>query len=312
MKKVIKIVLSILLILILLASLFFTYFVGKSVFEGFSNSSPREETIKNISIYKDMYKDFDKKRNVEKVTIQSSKFDHEIPGIFLSNKENKDVAILIHGMGGTKETLLHMADIFMDLGFNCLIYDQRNSGENLTPYNSFGVLESYDANDVLSFVKENFPSDAKILMFGESAGAATALISRAKSSEDIDYLILDSPLSDGYEIFDKVLDDVEKKEGLPKSFMKFSGNLYTKFKLGFTFDDFNTINYLGEKTFNEKVLIINSKADTTTPEKMANDIYRALKTDNKKIHTEDNYKHTMFALENPNGYKSVVEEFLKE
>ncbi|MDO5018829.1 MAG: alpha/beta fold hydrolase [Lagierella massiliensis] len=314
MKKGLKITLTIILVLVLVIFVGFTYFVGKGVFDGMTNVISREDTVKNISFYEDEYRDLEKEYKVEKFKVNSENNDHEIPAIIVSShgKENENIAILLHGIGGTKESMSHVAKLFIDMGYDCLIFDQRNSGENMADYNTFGVLESDDCLDMINYAIEHMDYRGKLLLYGESLGGATATIAASKDDSNIDYIILDCPVSDSYVFADEIFNKIEKEQGLPKSYMKFAGNIFLKSKLGFTMNEINSADYIRGKELSEAVLIINSKADKVTPYEMGKEIYDAIKGDKKELHTEENYGHIKFAQENPKKFKEVIKNFLKK
>ena len=62
---------------------------------------------------------------------------------------------MVHGMGASKYSMYNPGQIFYDLGYSLLIYDQRNSGYNKAKYSTFGVLESFDALDCIKYVRKN-------------------------------------------------------------------------------------------------------------------------------------------------------------
>lgn len=312
MKKKSKKTVSIIIIVIIAVAIGFTYFVGKSVFNGVTNPISREQTVKNMSFYKDEYKEFEKAHDVKKIRIASTEFGHNIPALYVSENKNKDIAVLIHGMGGTKESLSNIANIFLDMGFDTIMYDQRNSGKNMANYSTFGVLESYDAIDVLNFAKSQVRDDGKVLLFGESYGGATALIAASRNDKDIDYLVLDSPVANSYEMVDAIFDMVQSEQHIPKGFMKFAGEMYFKHKLDFGFDEINSANYIKGKKLTEPVLIINSKADQVTPYHMGKEIYDNIEGNKKVLHTEKNYEHIKFAAENPKKYEKVLGDFISK
>lgn len=309
MKKVFKILGITFFVFLILAIIITTYITGKSVFEGITNMVSREETVENIKFYKDEYENFANSHSLEEIKIKSTEFDHEIPAIV--SKENKNnIAVLVHGMGGTKESMSQISEIFLNLDFDVLIIDERNSGENMADYSTFGILESYDVLDTVNFAKKN--TKGKVLLFGESYGGAATLIAASRDDANMDYLVLDSPVANGYEFVDKVFTEIEEKEGIPKGFMKFAGSLYTKFKLGFTLDEINSTDYIKGKEINTPVLILNSKKDKMTPYHMGIEIYESINSDAKEIHTEKNYEHIEFAKKDSEGYKKVIGDFLEK
>ena len=152
MQKIKKIGILVLAFLVL-GGLAFSIFMGKEVFDGFTNTISREETLKYAKTYEGGFQKFVQGKNLEKLAIPSRQGDHTIPGLLIKKQGNQNMAVLVHGLGGTKTSLARIMDIFLDLGYNVLAIDQRNSGDNQAPYNTFGVLESLDILDAINVAK---------------------------------------------------------------------------------------------------------------------------------------------------------------
>lgn len=307
MKKKIKLVVGAVLALFIILALAMGIFIGSATFNGLTNLISREDTIKNISLYKDKYDEFAKDKDIEEIKIKSSKDEHDIPAIFVNNPKSKGTCVMVHGLGGSKYSLYRQGQIFYDLGFSLLIYDQRNSGDNEAKYNTFGILESFDTLDVINFAKAK-ENARKLILYGESYGGSTSLIACGRDDSDIDYLILDCPVADSNEIADENFLKIEKEKKVPVDFMKFCGNIFLKMKLGFTLKDIDATKWA--KEVDCPTLIINSKADKITPVHMVEDIYKSIKSDKKEIYTGENLAHTKFSEEDPKGFRKVVGDFL--
>lgn len=310
MLKVLKKILIAILIIIILLTIGFSIFMGREVFKGFTNIMPAEETIKNAKTYQKYFDAFAKDKVVEQLNIPSSKYDHQIPALFIKKPGNKNIAVLVHGLGGTKTSIPHIMSIFLDLGYDVIAIDQRNSGDNKAPYNTFGVLESFDVLDAVKTAKTKIDDDGKIALWGESYGGATAAIAAGRDDSDIDYLILESPVSDSNELLDPELKKIEKSQGIPFSYMKWTGNFYTKFKLHFTFSDINACAWI--KDVSVPVLITNSDTDKVTKPHMAEDLYNAVSHNRKKLFTAKGFEHTEFPKKEEEEYKNLINEFLEK
>lgn len=313
MKKIIKNILLGLLALLILVSLGFTAFIGRQVFEGYTNATSREETIKSIEEYKDSYAKIVDIYKVSKLKISKDSSDIKVPAILVQKEGNQNIAVLVHGMGETKESMAALVEGFLDIGYDVLAYDQRNSGENMADYNTFGVLESDDTLAVLSYIvpkyKEKY-EDAKSILWGESYGGLTSIIAAGREDYYIDYLILDSSMSDGRILLEEVMEDATKGQDIPMSYLMAAGDWYSRFALGIKFSDFDGLKWI--KNVRKPVLITNSNDDTLTPPYMAEDIYKAISHDNKEIHLVDGYKHASFPKNANDEYMKIVEDFLKK
>lgn len=311
MRRKLKIGLGVLVSIIIILFLAFSVFIGKATFDGMTNIESREDTLENINLYRAKYEDFARGKDIEEIKIKSSEDGHEIPAVFIKNPQAKGICLMVHGMGGTKYSLYSQGQIFYDLGYSLLIYDQRNSGENLLPYNTFGVLESFDCLDAIDYIKKDYP-DSKIILYGESYGGATSIIAASRDSSNIDYLILDCPLGDSREMVDKVLAKVEKEQNVPQSFMRFMGNIFLKMKLGFSLEDIDSTKWARQADITSPVLVINSKVDTMTPYHMGREVYESIKSTKKEIYTGEDFGHCEFSKKDPEGFKNLISTFLEK
>lgn len=309
MKKVARNIFLGLLILLIIGAIGISIFIGKAVFDGYTNAVSREETIKNSQEFKKDYDDLLENYKLEKIEIEDQDLDHRVPAIFAKKPGNKNVAVLVHGMGGTKETVAPIMKTFLESGYDAIAYDQRNSGENMADFNTSGLLESEDTRAVIDYIREKY-QDGKLILWGESYGGITSVIATGKDDTNIDYLILESPVSNGFDMIENVMKDISKKQGVPLDFMIKTGDLYSKVKLGISFSDMDGREYI--KNIEIPVLITHSKIDKVTPPYMAEDLYAAKADDKKELITVDGYKHASYPYKDRDGYKKIVKDFLEK
>lgn len=309
-KKFFKFLLFIILFVLIGGGIAFSGFIGVSVFDGFTNAYSREDTKKNVKEF-EMELDIAKSYfDLEEISIPSTKEEHTIPALHIKEDGNENIALLVHGMGGTKETVLSPASIFLELGYDVIAIDQRNSGDNMAPYNTFGVLESYDILDGINYAKDIVGKNGKVILWGESYGGASSAIALGRDESNVDYMILDCPVSNGKEFLEDILQEIEEEQKIPVDYMMFTGNIVTKFRLGFSFDDFVATKWL-ENT-NTPTLIFNSKVDTVTPEKMGIELYEAIPHDKKILVTSETSPHVEIHLLERDLYKNSLMEFLEK
>lgn len=316
MKRHIKILL-IVVVIILLLFVGMSYFIGTQVFMGSTQLVTCEDTSKvNDSFWEKYNMDYDVFCNtytIEHIDIVSTFDGHVIPADYiyaLGKEENKDnsTVILVHGLGGNRYTNYPLAEMFLQKGYNVLTYDQRSSNENTAQYTTFGYWEKYDLIDYIDYVHSYAPEQV-IGVWGTSFGGATAGLAMGEKDVErkVDFLILDCPVSDMKWM---VEEEMRKMDiGLPISYMTFCGNVINKIKLGFCYDDANVCNEISDIEI--PVLIINSEADTVTPQFMGQEIYDSIQNEDiKMIWTVKDSEHTEMWLDYNKEYIEKVQDLL--
>lgn len=308
MNKVLRVVI-IVLIVVLLAFTGFSFYIGGQVFGGFSNAVSREETVKNSKGFIERIGELKNKYEVKELQIEDPEDSSRIPALYIKKAGNKNVVCMVHGMGGTKETLAPLMEGFLQKGFDVIAYDQRNSGENQKEYNTFGALESRDASAVLNYIAPAYKG-GKLALWGESMGALTAVLAAGEDDSLIDCLILDSPVSDGRVMIENEMASIAESENIPIDYLSATGSLYSKFKIGVSFKDMDGVRAM--KKISKPVLITNSKDDKLTPPSMAEDLFSAVGHDKKKMETVTGYKHATYPYRKNDEYMKTVGDFLDQ
>lgn len=308
MNKVLRAVI-IVLIVVLLAFTGFSFYIGGQVFGGYSDAVSREETLKNAKGFERQIHELEKKYAVKEVLVKESGESDAIPALLVKREGNQNVVCMIHGMGGTKETLAPLMEGFLEKGFDVIAYDQRNSGENQKEYNTFGALESRDALAVLDYIAPAYKG-GKVALWGESMGALTAIIAAGEDDSSIDCLILDSPVSDGGVMIENEMASIAESQNIPVEYLSSTGSLYSKFKIGVSFKDMDGVRAM--KKVSKPVLITNSNDDKLTPPSMAKELFSAVSHDQKEMETVIGYKHATYPYRKNHEYMKTVGGFLDQ
>ncbi len=317
MKRTQSLVLRIFLILLsltLIAAIAMTVWTGLAVADGVLNQTDNETTTQNAKAYLDAISfpldEFKSNYQAETIAIPSTRDTHSIPADYLKTDQSdrRGCVILVHGLGGTRSTTYPVAQIFLDLGYDVLAYDQANSGENTAPYNSFGFWESYDLLDCVNYVDEKLTEDQRLIAWGTSFGGATVGIALGRDDSKIDGAILDCPISDGAFLIETVLEQISRETSLPLPYMMWSGNLAMKLKHGFSFQDLLVTDWI--KTSTTPTLIFHSKVDKVTPFFMGQDLFDAIGHENKQLVTSESSPHAELYSHEPEMYRDAVTLFL--
>ena len=313
-----KILITVLL-LVLAGFIATTIFIGLAVFDGSTQmTSPEGTSLASIESWLEANWDFDidefrARYNIENIRIDSTSGDHEIPAdlILADGEKNNDTVILVHGLGGNRIAVYPQARIFLENGYNVLTYDQRSSGENLAEYNTFGYLESNDLKDYVNYLRDLIGGEFELGVWGNSFGGATAGIYAGSdhANQNLDFVILESAISSKRDMISQQLEQQFGSQ-LFRDYMLSVGNLFTRVRLGYTFDDADVTNHIRNTEL--PVMLIHSRADQLTPYYMAVDIYNSIQHDEKVIFTVEESSHQTVYWDNLIEYEIEVLSFIDE
>ena len=187
-KKVLKIV------LISLAVFIVVNLIGAAVGTSTSITHPSRESYEDRKAYvkeKGLWGDFD----------SYDKQDYQVAGLdgyllsctFVSSKETKGTGryvIISHGHKSNKYAMVKFVDPYIQLGFSCIIYDQRAHGENAKALCSMGGWEAQDLNYLIDDTYKRY-GDVKVLgLQGESMGTSTSL-NVLRYTDKVDFIVAD-------------------------------------------------------------------------------------------------------------------------
>jgi len=125
----------------------------------------------------------------------------------------KGVCVIAHGIRVNQLASVKYASLFHQMGYHVFTYDQRNHGKSEGDLTTYGVVESRDLKEVITWLYAHKPIERlPLITHGESMGAATVLM-HAAIDKRIDGVISDC----SFESFPRVLKErmwIEKR--IPK------------------------------------------------------------------------------------------------
>lgn len=226
--------------------------------------------------------------------------------IYPKNPSNK-VIILCHGYGFNLVGSIKYIDIFLDNGFNVVIYDHRNCGDSDRNHTTMGYLERNDLKEVVDYVYDKIGSDAFIGTHGESMGAATVLL-HSCIDDRIKFVIADCPYEDLKEQLTYRL-RIEYK--LPAFPVFYIASLLSKFRAGFFFESVSPIKDIINKAGlpNIPIMFIHGKDDDYIPPSSSKNMYE-IKKGPKMLYLADKAHHAQSICVDKAKYTSEVNKFL--
>ena len=161
----------------------------------------------------------------EEYTVKGYK-DYELHVTLVKNPVETDKYVIIsHGFKSNRYGAVKYVDSYMDLGFNCIIYDLRDHGENKKTTLSLGQFESEDLEKLIEDSYSRY-GNIKLGLHGESMGAATSLMVLAKKPK-VDFVVADCGFSNLYDLLHAAYDVAKVGTVLP------SVNIAMKLRYGY-------------------------------------------------------------------------------
>lgn len=161
----------------------------------------------------------------EEYTVKGYK-DYELHVTLVKNPVETDKYVIIsHGFKSNRYGAVKYVDSYMDLGFNCIIYDLRDHGENKKTTLSLGQFESEDLEKLIEDSYSRY-GNIKLGLHGESMGAATSLMVLAKKPK-VDFVVADCGFSNLYDLLHAAYDVAKVGTVLP------SVNIEMKLRYGY-------------------------------------------------------------------------------
>jgi uncharacterized protein len=190
---------------------------------------------------------------------------------------NGSTVILLHGVGDTRQGVAGFAPFMLDAGYSVLLPDSRAHGESGGDLVTYGVKESHDVHDWVSWLIAQHTTGC-VYGFGESMGAAIMLQALAKDDR-VCAAVVESPFASFEEIAaERVMQISRLDNSIARQFASFPvevAEFYTQMRYGIDLDEANPSNALAET--HVPVLLIHGTSDTNIPPQHSQTLMRTAK-----------------------------------
>ena len=228
--------------------------------------------------------------------------DYDLHVTLVKNPIPSDKYVIIsHGFKSNRYGAVKYVDSYIDLGFNCIIYDMRDHGENAKATVSLGQFESEDLYKLIEDTYNRYGM-IKLGLHGESMGAATSLMVLAKKPK-VDFVVADCGFSNLYDLIYKAYDIAKTP------FVLLSVNAVMKLRYGY---DMKNTSPKDALVGNEvPVCFIHGEADTfILPEN--SQVNKAATSGYSELHLVPNAAHAQSReVLGEAEYRSIISNFLK-
>ena len=228
--------------------------------------------------------------------------DYALHAEFLKNPTPTDrYVILSHGYTDNRNGSLKYVPMYLELGFNCILYDLRGHGENAPDFTTYGVREARDLICLIEDTRARYDNISLLGLHGESLGAATTITS-LKYRPNVDFVVADCGFSD----IENVLKGGYRSVHAPACLFEiadFTGRLRYHYSL----KEMRPIDSLDENTV--PICFIHGAEDSFILP--GNSEAMAGRTKGySEIHLIPGAGHAQSVLTAPEDYKAYVEQFL--
>ena len=223
------------------------------------------------------------------------------------NANNHKWALVLHGYTGWKEEMYPFACWYHGQGYHVIVPDLRCQGESEGDFIGMGWTDHYDCTLWIDYILAKDP-DARIVIHGQSMGAATALMITGEDSlsDHVMAVISDSSYTDAYSMFG---DKVKEWFYLPAFPLVDSARFVLKLRGGYDLMDASALDAVAKS--NTPTLFIHGASDAMISVQMSKDLYNAAACD-KEILVIDGAGHAQAQDKDPEMYYGTIQEFLQK
>ncbi len=226
------------------------------------------------------------------------------------DKSDKKFVVLVHGYQcNGRDEMSHLArHYYDDLGFACLIPDNRAHGKSEGNYIGFGYLDHFDILSWCNYLVKTFGDDIEIMLHGISMGAATVMMTAGSENAPVQ---IKGVIEDcGYNDMDEEIQcNVRDMTKMNLSAVKSGASLICKKKAGYFFKQASPREFLKSATV--PVLFIHGTEDAFVPTYMGKELYEAYKGE-KELLLVDGARHARSYYIAKEKYDSCMDSFIEK
>lgn len=219
-----------------------------------------------------------------------------------AEKETDHYMILVHGYSVNRWGSLKYLSAYHDLGYHCIVYDQRGHGENAPVPCTYGIRESRDLLRVIEDARDRFGKDIVIGLHGESLGGAT-VITALRYHPDIRFAVADCPFAE----IVPVLEVGMKNMHLPKACVRLA-DLACRPAFGYAFSKARPIDSFKDPAVRVPLCLMHGEADDFITPDHSERLLAAAGRD-AELHLFPGAGHAESIQSDPAAYRAILKDF---
>lgn len=220
----------------------------------------------------------------------------------LKNPDDTNRFVIIsHGYTDNRFGSLKYAGIYLEQGFNVIVYDLRGHGLNEPTYCTYSARERKDLMAIIRDSRERYGHPAVLGLHGESLGAATS-VAVLEEKPPVDFVVADCGFADLL----TVLKGGAKGIHVPP-FMIDIASVFAKIRFGYSFNDMRPIDSLADNRI--PILFIHGAEDSFILPEHSERMSRTTKG-YSELRLIPGAPHAASVLTAPDLYKKYVADFI--
>lgn len=219
----------------------------------------------------------------------------------------KRVLLMSHGFGNSAPYMLRYAGIYLEKGYDIVIFDHRGNGKSAKYTHSMGYFEGKDIVEISKYLRKKYGKNAIVGLHGESMGAASLYMSLPDVQNYTDFMVCDCGYSNMDELAawiakalfflptNKILEEVERQSLVN----------------GICYSDVNSFEKVRNTDPDYPIYFIHGGGDFFVPTHMTKDLYEQ-KSGKKKLSIYGKAFHACSQFMHKSEYRQNIYDFLSE
>lgn len=235
-----------------------------------------------------------------------SPFGYLIKAFLVEPHQTNRYIIIAHGVTETKVNSIKYMNLFLERGFNAVIYDHRRHGESGGKTTSYGHYEKFDLKAVVDWLRKEKEGQLLLGIHGESMGAATMLLYAGMIEDGADFYIADCPFSDFRNQFAYRL---KKEAKIPPGLFLPIADAFLRLRDRYSLNGLSPISVIDK--IKHPILFIHSRKDDYILPSMTEELFAKTRAP-KMLFLAENGLHAQSFNENRDDYEKVIDEFFQK
>ena len=297
-KRIVIILIIILVVLLIMTAAFGFYGAGYSL-------NIRRQTLEEARTWQENHYDLSWYDPLGKTDYTVTSYDgYVLHAQFLPNPDRSSKYIIIsHGYSDNRFGALKYAKMYLDLGFNVIVYDLRGHGLNEQTFCTYTARERKDLLAMIQDSRQRWPDMTFFGLHGESLGAATS-IAVLEEKPPVDFVVADC----GFSEIASVLRNGMQAMHLP-GFLTGIMSIGAKIRFGYSYEDMKPIDSLKDNRI--PILFIHGGSDSFVLPENSEKMNEAT-PGYAELHLIPNVDHAMSVISEPEQYRKIVSAFLEK